>query len=100
MFYEGVFDNLDGMKYIPVGESLSSSFCAACVMTIPMSVPLDWFMDYVPDVDAFKKQNFNGAPSYVCEVRKYLFIHRSASLPYLPGPGQAEAYEAVLYPAV
>ncbi|KZT63901.1 UROD/MetE-like protein [Daedalea quercina L-15889] len=50
MFYDGVFDNLEGMKFIPV-------------------VPIDWFMDYVPDVDAFKKQNFKGAASYICESR-------------------------------
>ncbi|EPS99730.1 hypothetical protein FOMPIDRAFT_1024052 [Fomitopsis schrenkii] len=50
MFYDGVFDNLDGMKFIPV-------------------VPIDWFMDYVPDVDAFKKHNFKGAPSYICESK-------------------------------
>ncbi|EED83727.1 predicted protein [Postia placenta Mad-698-R] len=51
MFFDGVFDNLDGMKYIPV-------------------VPLDWFMDYVPDVDAFKKHaSFKGAASYLCESK-------------------------------
>ena len=32
MFYEGVFDNLDGMKFIPVGASyLSPTFL--CVLT-------------------------------------------------------------------
>ncbi|CCM06588.1 uncharacterized protein FIBRA_08866 [Fibroporia radiculosa] len=50
IFYEGVFDNLDGMKYIP-------------------EVPLEWFMDYVPDVEAFKIHNRNGVPSYICESK-------------------------------
>jgi len=50
MFFDGVFDNLDGMKYIPV-------------------VPLDWFMDYVPDVEAFKQHSFKGAASYLCESK-------------------------------
>ncbi|PCH41756.1 UROD/MetE-like protein [Wolfiporia cocos MD-104 SS10] len=71
MFYEGVFDNLDGMKYIPV-------------------VPLDWFMDYVPDVDAFKKQNFKGAPSYVCEGKlkrtKPFYVGQYEALKRLTAP--------------
>ncbi|CCM03870.1 uncharacterized protein FIBRA_06021 [Fibroporia radiculosa] len=50
MFYDGVFDNLEGTNYIPV-------------------VPLDWFMDYVPDIDAFKQHNFKGAASYLCESK-------------------------------
>ncbi|KZT09085.1 UROD/MetE-like protein [Laetiporus sulphureus 93-53] len=50
MFYDGVFDNLEGMKYIPV-------------------VPIEWFMDYVPDVDAFKQHSFKAAASYLCESK-------------------------------
>ncbi|KAJ3483609.1 hypothetical protein NLI96_g6196 [Meripilus lineatus] len=48
MFFDGVFDNMDGMTYIPV-------------------VPMDWFMDYVPDLAAFKQWDFKGAASYICE---------------------------------
>ncbi|EMD41171.1 hypothetical protein CERSUDRAFT_80798 [Gelatoporia subvermispora B] len=50
MFYDGVFDNLDGMKYIPL-------------------VPDHMLMDYCPDVKAFKKLSFKGADSYVCESK-------------------------------
>ncbi|KAH9928927.1 uncharacterized protein B0H18DRAFT_1117740 [Fomitopsis serialis] len=55
MFFDGVFDNLDGMKYIPV-------------------VPMDWFMHYVPDIDAFKEHYYKGAASYICEEHKNLKI--------------------------
>ncbi|KAL5534368.1 hypothetical protein ACEPAG_830 [Sanghuangporus baumii] len=50
MFFDSVFDNLEGMKYIP-------------------EVPLHMLMDYVPDVAAFKKLNFHGGDSYVCESK-------------------------------
>ncbi|EIN14151.1 UROD/MetE-like protein [Punctularia strigosozonata HHB-11173 SS5] len=48
MFYDGVFDNLEGMEYVP-------------------EVPLHLFMDYVPDVSAFKKLDFKKADSYLCK---------------------------------
>jgi len=32
-------------------------------------VPLDWFMDYVPDVLAFKKHAFKNAASYICNAK-------------------------------
>ncbi|KAM5537808.1 hypothetical protein V8D89_008576 [Ganoderma adspersum] len=47
MFYDGVFDNLDGMKFVS-------------------PVPIEMFMDYVPDIAAFKVLNFKGADSYLC----------------------------------
>ncbi|EPQ60557.1 UROD/MetE-like protein [Gloeophyllum trabeum ATCC 11539] len=48
MFFDGVFDNLEGMKYIP-------------------DVPLHMFMDYVPDVPAFKKlAEGKGGTSHIC----------------------------------
>jgi len=51
MFYDGVFDNLEqGFEYIP-------------------EVPLEWFMDYVPDVLAFKKLAFKNAASYLCKAK-------------------------------
>lgn len=50
IFFEGVFDQLEGMKYIP-------------------EVPLEWFMDYVPDVPAFKESKTTGVPSYVCDAK-------------------------------
>lgn len=50
MFYDGVFDNLDGMKHVK-------------------PVPLEMFMDYVPDVAAFKEHDFKGADTYICAVR-------------------------------
>ncbi|KAI0321405.1 UROD/MetE-like protein [Amylostereum chailletii] len=48
MFYDGVFDNLDGMEYLP-------------------DVPLEMFMDYVPDTAAFKHHSFKKAASYICK---------------------------------
>ncbi|EIM83778.1 UROD/MetE-like protein [Stereum hirsutum FP-91666 SS1] len=48
MFYDGVFDNLEGMRYVS-------------------DVPLEWFMDYVPDTFAFKQHSFKNAASYLCE---------------------------------
>ncbi|KZT13295.1 UROD/MetE-like protein [Laetiporus sulphureus 93-53] len=48
MFFDGVFDNLEGMKYIPV-------------------VPDEWFMEYVPDIDGFKA--LKGGATYICESK-------------------------------
>ncbi|KAI0763249.1 UROD/MetE-like protein [Irpex lacteus] len=48
MFFDGVFNNLDGMEFIP-------------------EVPLYMFMEYVPDYVAFKKLAFKGADSYICK---------------------------------
>ncbi|KAA1472574.1 UROD/MetE-like protein [Dentipellis sp. KUC8613] len=47
MFYDGVFDNLEGMEYLP-------------------DVPLELFMSYVPDTMAFKHHSFKKAASYIC----------------------------------
>jgi len=47
MFFDGVFDNIEGMTFIPV-------------------VPTHMFMMYVPDIAAFVQHNFKNAPSYVC----------------------------------
>ena len=33
------------------------------------AVPMEWLMDYVPDIAAFKVLNFKGADSYLCVVR-------------------------------
>ena len=55
-------------------------------------------MDYVPDVAAFKVIDFKGADSYLCVV-----CTRQVPLPrsiLTRRAGQAQAYEAVLYPAV
>ncbi|KLO17052.1 UROD/MetE-like protein [Schizopora paradoxa] len=49
MFFDGVFDNLDGMKYIP-----------------PEEIQPHIFMTYVPDVAGFQKLDFKGADTYVC----------------------------------
>ncbi|EIM83799.1 UROD/MetE-like protein [Stereum hirsutum FP-91666 SS1] len=56
MFFDGVFDNMDGMKFVP-------------------DVPLEWFMDYVPDTAGFKAQSFKKAASYLCEGK----LHRTKS---------------------
>lgn len=48
MFFDGVFDNMEGMKHLD-------------------PVPLYMLMDYCPDVAAFKKLDFHGGDSYVCE---------------------------------
>lgn len=48
MFYDGVFDNMNGMKFVK-------------------EVPAELFMDYVPDVAAFKQVDFHGGDSYMCE---------------------------------
>ncbi|KAI0365469.1 UROD/MetE-like protein [Pilatotrama ljubarskyi] len=64
MFYDGVFDNLDGMKHVK-------------------PVPPEMLMDYVPDVAAFKKLDFKGADTYLCVVRfsssPFLLFPRSPS---------------------
>ncbi|KAI0699462.1 UROD/MetE-like protein [Cytidiella melzeri] len=48
MFFDGVFDNMEGMEHVP-------------------EVPLYMFMEYVPDYIAFKKWEFKGADSYICK---------------------------------
>ncbi|KAI0337149.1 UROD/MetE-like protein [Trametopsis cervina] len=48
MFFDGVFDNLEGMELVP-------------------DVPLYMFMEYVPDYVGFKKFSFKGADSYICK---------------------------------
>lgn len=48
MFYDGFFDNLDGFVYLS-------------------DVPMEWFMDYVPDTMPFKRQTqFKNASSWLC----------------------------------
>ncbi|CDO69475.1 hypothetical protein BN946_scf184817.g35 [Trametes cinnabarina] len=47
MFYDGVFDNLEGMKHVK-------------------PVPPEMLMDYVPDVAAFKEHDFKGADTHIC----------------------------------
>ncbi|KZV74157.1 UROD/MetE-like protein [Peniophora sp. CONT] len=47
MFFDGVFNNLDGFEHVP-------------------DVPLEKFMDYVPDTAGFKLLNFKKADSYLC----------------------------------
>lgn len=69
MFYDGVFDNLDGMVYLPEGWyprplRCCHTYWCGCI------VPLDMFMDYVPDTAAFKVlSDTKNAPSYICKVR-------------------------------
>ncbi|KAI5121276.1 hypothetical protein M0805_002321 [Coniferiporia weirii] len=48
MFFDGVFDNMEGMKHIK-------------------EVPLHMLMMYVPDVAAFAKLSFHGGDTYLCE---------------------------------
>ncbi|KAI0092857.1 hypothetical protein BDY19DRAFT_511757 [Irpex rosettiformis] len=50
MFFDGFFNNLDGMEHIS-------------------EVPPHMFMEYVPDYVAFKKLNFKGADSYICKEK-------------------------------
>ncbi|KAH8120189.1 UROD/MetE-like protein [Phellopilus nigrolimitatus] len=50
MFFDGVFDNLEGMKYIK-------------------EVPRHMLMAYVPDVAAFIKLDFHGGDTYICESK-------------------------------
>ncbi|KAI0037184.1 UROD/MetE-like protein [Vararia minispora EC-137] len=50
MFFDGVFNNLDGFEHIP-------------------DVPLERFMDYVPDTAGFKELNFKKADSYMCKSK-------------------------------
>ncbi|THH11224.1 hypothetical protein EW145_g811 [Phellinidium pouzarii] len=50
MFFDGVFDNLEGMKFIK-------------------EVPLHLLMMYVPDVVAFTSLNFHGGDTYICESK-------------------------------
>ncbi len=40
-----------------------------CLNLRTHQVPIEMFMDYVPDVAAFKVLNFKGADSYLCVVR-------------------------------
>ncbi|KAF8532457.1 UROD/MetE-like protein [Gautieria morchelliformis] len=47
MFYDGVFDNMVGMKYLT-------------------PVPQHMFMTYVPDILAFQEHDFKNAASYIC----------------------------------
>jgi len=71
MFFDGVFDNMDGMTYIP-------------------EVPMDMFMHYVPDIAAFIKYDFKGATSYICEGK----LERTRPF-YIP---QFEAMKAITTP--
>lgn len=38
-------------------------------------VPIEMFMDYVPDIAAFKELDFKGADSYLCVVCTGCFSH-------------------------
>ncbi|RPD54114.1 UROD/MetE-like protein [Lentinus tigrinus ALCF2SS1-7] len=71
MFFDGVFDNLDGMKYIK-------------------PVPVEMFMDYVPDVAAFKELDFKGADSYICVSKlkrtKQFYVPQYEALKALTAP--------------
>ncbi|GJE97271.1 UROD/MetE-like protein [Phanerochaete sordida] len=73
MFFEGVFDQMEGMKYIP-------------------EVPLHMFMDYVPDVAGFKKLAFKNAPSYICEGKlrrtKPFYLAQFEALKALTDPSE------------
>lgn len=48
MFYDGVFENLEGMKFVK-------------------PVPEEMFMPYVPDIMAFKEHDFKNAATYLCD---------------------------------
>ncbi|KAH9943032.1 UROD/MetE-like protein [Epithele typhae] len=71
MFFDGVFDNLEGMKYI-------------------RPVPMEMLMDYVPDVAAFKELDFKGGDSYVCAAKlkrtKPFFVSQFEALKALTAP--------------
>ncbi|KAH9949136.1 hypothetical protein B0H21DRAFT_729685 [Amylocystis lapponica] len=70
MFYDGVFNNLDGMKYLPLA-------------------PANMFMEYVPDIAAFKAHEL-GAASYICESKikrtKAFYIEQYESLKAITAP--------------
>ena len=103
MFYDGVFDNLDGMKFVSPGEfSLSvrvpkhsshSAFCGPGRTVLTHPVPIEMFMDYVPDIAAFKVLNFKGADSYICVVRP-LLLSRPPELERLAHPTARGAHRA------
>ena len=50
------------------------------------SVPPELFMDYVPDIAAFKVLNFKGADSYICVVRACALSPRAPPMPMPPDP--------------
>ena len=104
MFYDGVFDNLDGMKFVSPGECPSHGgmkFRSHSGLRT-YQVPIEMFMDYVPDIAAFKVLNFKGADSYLCVVSAMpsfsaAAVERVANAARI---GQAQADEAVLRAAI
>ncbi|KAI0082201.1 UROD/MetE-like protein [Panus rudis PR-1116 ss-1] len=81
MFFDGVFDNLQGMKHVP-------------------DVPQEWFMDYVPDVAAFKKWDFKAADSYICQGKlvrtKPFYIPQFEALKKLTKPEEHKSLKITM----
>jgi len=75
MFYDGVFDNLDGMKFIK-------------------PVPKEWFMPWVPDIIAFQEQDFKNAATYLCAGKlkrtKPFYRHQFLGLAKFVPPGEVK----------
>lgn len=71
MFFDGVFDQMKGMKYVP-------------------DVPAYMFMEYVPDVMAFQLHDFKAAASYICEGKlertKPFYVEQFEALKALTSP--------------
>ncbi|KAL6299977.1 hypothetical protein BKA93DRAFT_819683 [Sparassis latifolia] len=71
MFFDGVFDNLEGMKFLPNANPAM-------------------LMEYVPDIAAFKATGFKGADSYICVSKlqrtKPFYIAQFESLKKLTAP--------------
>ncbi|EJD04082.1 UROD/MetE-like protein [Fomitiporia mediterranea MF3/22] len=81
MFFDGVFDNLEGMKHIP-------------------EVPLHMLMDYCPDVAAFKKLNFHGGDSHICVGKikrtKPFYIEQFKALKALTKPEEHKSLKLTM----
>ncbi|TBU22674.1 UROD/MetE-like protein [Dichomitus squalens] len=81
MFFDGVFDNLDGMKFIK-------------------PVPPEMFMDYVPDIAAFKVHNFKGADSYICVSKlkrtKQFYVPQYEALKALTAPEEHKSLKITM----
>lgn len=66
------------------------------------AVPWHMFMDYVPDIAAFKELDFKGADSYICVVCVHLISvrHTCAQMRRSCASEQTQAHEAILRAAI
>ena len=74
-----------------------------------LTVPLNMFMEYVPDYIAFKKLAFKGADSYICKVCQCPFssplrvepqVLRTHHEHFHTTLGQTEEDKAILHPSI